>query len=221
MDRVVFAHLEADHVDASPGKGLHGEGGGEAEDPRDLLCGSQVGVDDHVQPDLPLEHIRVPAVVGVADAGDGVLCAETLGDQRADEVRLVHAGDGDDKIGISCARLQQNTDGRAVAVDAHDVQRAVSAAQVGDLVVHKGDVVPFLCQLLGDGIAHLAAAYNNDLHVSSSPPHGAAVFFASVRAAENSAPKIKTCPDIYSHSSTTITVAMEPYSTEYCPTCST
>ena len=63
-------------------------------------------------------------------------------------------------------------------------------------------------------IAHLAAAYDDDLHASSSPPEGAAVCLFSSRAAENSAPSISICPDIYSHSSTTITVAMEPYSTE-------
>ena len=180
-----------------------------------------LGVDDHIEPDLTAQDRRIAEVFRIAHAGDRVLCAKLFRHQAADEVHLIVFRNGDEKIRLAHARLQQNADGRAVAVDAHDIQRAVGTAQVGDLVVHKGDVVPFLCQLLGDGIAHLAAAYNNDLHVSSSPPHGAAVFFTSVRAAENSAPKIKTCPDIYSHSSTTITVAMEPYSTEYCPTCST
>ena len=220
-DGVVRVHLEADHVDAPAGKRLHGDGRREAEDPRDLLRRRQIGVDDHVQPDLPLEHVRVPAVFRVPHPGDGVLRAHAFGDQAAHQIRLVHAGDGDDQIGLPRPGLHQHADGRAVAVDAHGVQRVVRPAQVSGLVVHQRDVVLLLRQLLGDGIAHLAAAYDDDLHLPSSSPNGAAVVSLSMRAAENSAPSTSICPDMYSHSSTTITVAMEPYSTEYCPTCST
>ena len=41
-------------------------GGGEAEDTGDLLRRRQIGVDDDIQPDLPLEDIRIPAVLDVA-----------------------------------------------------------------------------------------------------------------------------------------------------------
>ena len=208
---VALLHLKADHVDASPGKGLDGDGGGEAEDAGDLLCRRQVGVDDHVQPDLPLQHIRIPPVVRVAHPGHGVPCTQTLGDQAAHQVRLVHAGDGNDQIGAADTCLHQHADGSAVSVEAHGVQCAVRPAQMLRLVVHQRDVMLFLCQLLGDGIAHLAAAYDNDPHISSFAPPAR---FSSSSAAENSAPSISTCPDIYSHRSTTITVAIEPYSTE-------
>ena len=213
-DGILRVQLKADHVDAPAGKGLHGDGRWEAEDPRDLLRRGQVGIDDHIQADLPLEHIRVPPVFRVPHPGNGVLCAHAFGDQRAHQVRLVHAGDGDDQVSVPRPGLHQNADGGAVAVDAQHVQRAVRTVQVGGLIVHHRDVVLFLGQLLGNGIAHLAAAYDDDLHASSSPPEGAAVCLFSSRAAANSAPSISICPDIYSHSSTTITVAMEPYSTE-------
>ena len=214
QEGVALLRLEAHHVDASAGEGLDGDGGGEAEDAGDLLGCRQVGVDDHVQPDLPLQHIGVTAVVRVAYPGHGVLRAQALGDEAAHQVRLVHAGDGDDQVGASHAGLHQHADRRAVAVEAHGVQRAVGTAEMLRLVIHQRDVVLLLGQLLGDGIAHLAAAYDDDLHASSSPPEGAAVCLFSSRAAANSAPSISICPDIYSHSSTTITVAMEPYSTE-------
>ena len=204
---VALLHLEADHVDASAGEGLDGDGGGEAEDTGDLLGRRQVGVDDHVQPDLPLQHIGVTAVVRVAYPGHSVLRAQALGDEAAHQVRLVHAGDGDDQVGASYAGLHQHADRRAVAVEAHGVQCAVGTAEMLRLVIHQRDVVLLLGQLLGDGIAHLAAAYDDDLHVSSSAPAARSL---SSSAAENSAPSINTCPDIYSHSSTTITVAIEP-----------
>ena len=110
--------LKADHVDAPTGKGFHRDGRWEAEDPRDLLRRGQVGIDDHIQADLPLKHISVPAVFRVPHPGNGVLCAHAFGDQCAHQVRFVHAGDGDDQVGVPRSGLHQNADGGAVAVDA-------------------------------------------------------------------------------------------------------
>ena len=214
--RVLRQGLQADHIDAAAGKGLHGDGGGKAEDAGYLLGRSQIGVDDHVQSDLPLQDVRILPVLGVADAGHGMTCAQALGDEAADHVGVIHAGDGDDQIRRADAGVHQDADGRAAAVDAHNIHRTVGAGQVGDLVVHHDDVVLLLGQLAGDGVAHLAAAHNDDLHASSSPPdEGAACFFRWIRDADSSAPSIRTCPDIYSHSSTTTMVAMEPYSCAY------
>ena len=137
--------------------------------------------------------------------------AQTLGQQAADHIGVVRAGDGDDQIRRAGSGVHQDADGRAAAGDAHDIQRAVRTGQVGDLVVHHGDVVLLLRQLAGDGVAHLAAAYDEYLHASSSPSgRDAACFLRCVRAEDSSAPKIRIWPDIYSHSSTTMTVAMEP-----------
>lgn len=219
---ILRLRLQADHVDEAASKRLHGDGGGKAEDTGDLLRRRQIGVDDHIQPDLPLEDVRIPAVLGVAYTGDGVAGAQTLCHQAADHIGIVHAGDGDDQIRRADAGIHQYADGCAAAVDTHDIQRVVRLGQMGDLVVHHNDVMLFLLHLACNGVPHLTAAYDNDLHASSSPPDGgAAFFFCCARAADSSAPKISTCPDIYSHSSTTTMVAIEPYSRAYWATFST
>ena len=84
---------------------------------------------------------------------------------------------GDDQVGVPRSGHDQNADGGAVAVDAHGVQRVVRPAQVSGLVVHQRDVVLLLRQLLGDGIAYLAAAYNYDAH--TAPP----IFYTEWRRA--------------------------------------
>lgn len=102
-----------------------------------------------------------------------------------------------------------------VALHAHDVQGAVGPVQGCGVVIHDGDVVILHRQLPGNGIADLAVAYDDDFHACSSPlPDGSRLRLRRRITALYSAPMISTVPLIYSHSSTTTIVAMEPYSTE-------
>ena len=95
---VPLRHLYADHVDTAAGEGLHGGGGGEAEDAGDLPCRRQIGVDDHVHPDLPLQQGGVPAVVRIPHPCDGVLGPHGFGDEATHQIRLVQIADSDDQI---------------------------------------------------------------------------------------------------------------------------
>ena len=212
---VLFRHPEADHVDAPSGEGFHREGRRKAQDPGDLLGRPQVGIDQHIQADLPLQHPGVPAILRVPDPGDGVLRPQLFGDQAAHQVRLVQIGHGDDQVRAADPRRVQHADAGSIALHAHDVQGAVGPVQGCGVVIHDGDVVILYRQLPRNGIADLAVAYDDDFHACSSPlPDGSRLRLRRRITALYSAPMISTVPLIYSHSSTTTTVAMESYSTE-------
>ena len=130
----------------------------------DLAGGGKVGVDDHVQADLPLEHLSIAAIVGVADTSHRVACAQLLGDEAAHQIRLIVVGDSNHQIGVSCACVDEDGDGCAVALHTHDVQRAFAAAQGGGAAVHDGDVVSLLREGLGNGKANFTVANNNNFH---------------------------------------------------------
>ena len=164
-DGVALHYLKADHVDAAPGKGLHTEGGGEGQYPGDFLRRRKVGIDDHIQTDLLFQHLLVPAVIGVADTGDGMARSQLFGDQAADQIDLVLIGDGDHQIGIADAGLDQHTDAGAVALHAQHVHGAFRFPQGAGAGVHHDDIVILLRQRIGDGISHFAVADNNNFHI--------------------------------------------------------
>lgn len=96
-----------------PAKGSTEKAAGKLQDPGDLLGRSQVGIDEHIQADLPLQHPGVPAILRVPDPGDGVLCPQLFGDQAAHQVRLVQIGDGDDQVRAADPRRVQHADAGA------------------------------------------------------------------------------------------------------------
>ena len=209
---VLLLYGEADHVDAAPGKGLHAEGGREGQNPADFQRRRQVGVDDHVQPDFLLQKVGLAAVFRVPDPGHRVLGPQLLGNQAAHQVGLVQVGDGDDQVGAARPGPHQHRDAGGVAHHAHHVQGVLRPGQRLGAPVHHGDVVSLAGELLGDGVAHLAVAYDDNFHVASSP-FRATCTLRCCKTAASSAPRITTTADMYSHSSTTTMAAMEPYST--------
>ena len=161
---ILLCQLHADHGDQTAGERLGNEGGGEREDVGDLAGGGKVGVNDHVEANFPLQHLSVAAIVRVADTGHRVAGAQLLGDEAAHQIRLIVVGDSNHQIGVSCACVDEDGDGCAVALQTHDVQRAFAAAQGGSAAVHDGDVVSFLREGLGNGKANFTVANNNNFH---------------------------------------------------------
>ena len=187
--------VKADHVDAPAGKRLYGEGRGGGHDAGDLLRRGQVGIDDHVKADLLFQHIGIPTILRTAHTGNGVVGAQLLGDEAAEQVRVVQVGDGDDQIRRLCAGLLQHADGGAVALDAHDVQRVLRLVQGGGAVIHHNDVVVLPCQLAGNGVAHLSVSHDDNFHFASSFPSGGRMIFVSLFARRKplySAPMMST-----------------------------
>ena len=110
-----------------------------------------------------LQHHQALGVFRVADAGDGVLRAQLLGRQTADHVQLVAAGDGDDYVRRVDASLDERAHVRAVAADAHHVQRFAGTLQRGVALVDNGDVVTVFAQKLSQRVADLAASDNDNV----------------------------------------------------------
>ena len=98
--------------------------------------------------------------------------AQLLGNEAAQEVRVVQVRHGDDQVRALCAGLLQNPDGRAVALDTHNVQGIFRLVQRGGVVVHHDNIVVLACQLAGNGVAHLTVSHNDDFHLVSSSPSG-------------------------------------------------
>ena len=96
---------------------------------------------------------------------DGI-AAGLLGDRAAEQVELVGARHGDDQVGLPEPGLHQDAQARAVAPDAHDV---IDLRRVADHALADVDdrhVVSLADKLLGQRMANLAAAYNDDMQPS-------------------------------------------------------
>ena len=127
-----------------------------------------LGVDDHIDADLPLEEVGLLVVLRAADTGHGVAGPQLFGDQAADDIQLIGAGDCHHQIRRPDAGLQQDLDGGAAALHTQDVQCAVGISQRLEILVDEHQIVVLSAELAGQGVAHLAVADNDDLHVSLS-----------------------------------------------------
>ena len=139
-------------------------GGGEAEQTGDLHGGGVLRVDDRVDFQVPPQLGHAVGVLLVADAGDGVLGAQTLGGETADHVDLVRAGGGHQKVRLPGTGLPQGGGGHPVAPHRHDVQGVPGPAQGVVVQVHHRYVVLLPHQLFRQGEAHFSTAYNDNIH---------------------------------------------------------
>ena len=151
-------------LQASLGEGLHLHGGGEAEDAGDFPGGGPLGIDGHGEAQLVPHETKLLFIFRIADAGDGVLRPQLPGDQTGEDIQLVAGGGGDQKLRPVHLRLFLHAVYRAVAADAHHIVDVDDVVDEPGILVHDGDVVPVGGELLGQGRAHLARAYDDDFH---------------------------------------------------------
>ena len=83
-------------------------------------------------------------------------------------VHLVHVGGGQDQVGLACAALPEDGGGSAGAFDAHDVQRVAGPVDGLVIVVNDGHVMVFAGEIVGQGRAYLAGAYDEYIHGMSA-----------------------------------------------------
>ena len=157
--------LEADHFHQPARKRFYAEGVRHAQDARDLLRGGMLGVDDHIKPDLAAQNGRVAEILRVAHARHGVLCAQLLCHQAADQVHLVVFRNGDEQIRLAHARLKQDARACAVALHAHNVEHGVGMVKRGAALIDDNEIVILARHLFGNGVAHLAETDNDDFHM--------------------------------------------------------
>ena len=94
--------------------------------------------------------------------------AELAPDHAADEVRLVRGRRGDEQVGVRNVGNAQLIHIRA-ALDHDHIQRGRDIGSALRVTLDDGDVMPFCQELLRNGIAHAASAYDHNFHIPSSP----------------------------------------------------
>ena len=103
------------------------------------------------------------AVIRVAHARNRrQLAARLFGNRAAEQIQLIRAGDGNHQIGLLKPCFLQHAEARAVALNPHHVEHIRRVAHHALVCIHNGDIVPFAHKLLGQRMADLAAAHNND-----------------------------------------------------------
>ena len=80
----------------------------------------------------------------------------------AQQVDLIGTCGGDDHMGLLRPGFQQHVPGHTVALEAHHVQLVGQAVQDGVGLVHDGDAVALVRQVLGQGGAHLSGACDDN-----------------------------------------------------------
>ena len=91
--------------------------------------------------------------------------AELFRHQAADEVHLIIAAHGDDKIRLTHARLQKDAYARAVSFDPHHVERALGPADGIGIRVDNDKLMILDDHLAGDGRADLSGPYDDNTHI--------------------------------------------------------
>ena len=157
---------EADHVHLALGKGIHLHGGRDLKQPGNVRRRGQLRIDGHGKPQLLLDEADLFIITGVAHPCDGLAVSRLSGDQAAQQIYLVLVGNGDQKIRFLHARLLLHPVAGGIAVDAHHIQEISHHPNLLLVRVDDRNLVSFLIELLGQNIAHLAAACDNDPHRS-------------------------------------------------------
>ena len=80
------------------GEFLHLHGGGELNDSGNFKGGVIFGIDQHTDAQLLTHERELAGIFGIADAGDGVPCAELFGDQTGENIQLVRSRGGDKDV---------------------------------------------------------------------------------------------------------------------------
>ena len=166
---VLLPDTEADELHPAPAKGLQIGRRGEAEQAGDLHRRGILRIDHQINAQGILEQGELLGVLHVAHPGDGVLGAQPLRGQGADHVDLIHAGRGDHHVRAPRLRLPQGGQGRAIALDAQDVQGLRGPAEGVVVGINDRDVVLLLGEVLRQGKADLAVSHDDDFQTCFIP----------------------------------------------------
>ena len=96
--------------------------------------------------------------------GDGMLCAQLLGNHAGDDVHLVHGGDRNQHIRLVHPGFHLHIVKRAIALHAQYFVALRHILQAVFLLLNQGDVVPLPAQVAAQHGAHLPRPYNDNPH---------------------------------------------------------
>ena len=166
--RRVGRKLEFEQLDLAAEEGVGLDSRRNAQRPRHLRRADQLRIDGQAQPQIVGNERQFPRVFRVPDAGNGVLRADLLRNEAAQQIQLVRRRHCDQQVCGIHACLDLRLIGRAVSLDAENIERFRRLLKRIGAVVYNGNVMSFPGELLGKRAADLAVSDNDDLHVIHS-----------------------------------------------------
>ena len=166
VETAALSDTEGDDLKLTVGEGVHLGGRGKLQNPGNLLRRHVVRIDGKVEIHDIAQALQTLQILLVAQAHDGVPRTHGPGKLAGHQIGLVVAGGGDEDVSFTGLGLLQHTGCGAVAHAAQHVHGVGRGVQLVALFIDEGDVVPFPAETLGDGVAHLAGACDDDVHGS-------------------------------------------------------
>jgi len=149
-------------------KGVGPHGRRQPQAPRDLGRAGQLRVDGQAQPEVVRNQRKLRIIFRIAHTRDRMLRAGLFGDQAAQQIQLVRRRHCDQQVCGIHACLDLRLIGRAISLDAENIERFRRLLKRIGAVVYNGNVMSFPGELLGKRAADLAVSDNDDLHVIHS-----------------------------------------------------
>ena len=169
--RRIRRKLEFQQLDLAAEEGVGLDSRRNAQRPRHLRRADQLRIDGQAQPQIVGNERQLPRVFRVPDAGNGVLRADLLRNEAAQQIQLVLRRYRDDQLRLVDARLQLRGIRRTVSLNAQNVQILNRPLQRRAAAVDNGDLMPLTRKLLRQRTADLSVAHDHD-------PHGLNSFFS-------------------------------------------
>ena len=159
-----LGNLEGQKLNSALCENINLNGRGEVDNSCNLLRRRKLGVNDHCKTKLVFNIGCVVGIFGIFKSGNGATACRLLRNDTAEQVKLVVACHGDEKIGLVNSGLLLHGTGCAVTDDAHDVIFVCDSLNLCSVLVDDGYVVARPVQLLCKGFTNLATAYDNYIH---------------------------------------------------------
>ena len=156
--RRIRRKLEFQQLDLAAEEGVGLDRRRNAQRPRHLRRADQLRIDGQAQPQIVGNERQLPRVFRVPDAGNGVLRADLLRNEAAQQIQLVLRRYRDDQLRLVDARLQLRGIRRTVSLNAQNVQILNRPLQRRAAAVDNGDLMPLTRKLLRQRTADLSVA---------------------------------------------------------------
>ena len=157
------------HFQPSLGEQLQLGGTGETQHPSAAVRRLQLRVNSHGKPQLLPQKQHLLEVVRIAHPGNDMPGAVFPGHDAAQNVEFIRGCQRHEQLRPGNARLLLHLQGSAGSADAQHIVPAGHALHDLRVVIHHGDFMTFLGQILCHCAAHLADTNHYDPHSSSLP----------------------------------------------------
>ena len=145
-------------------KGIHLHGGGNLNQPCDIRCCGQFRVDGHGQPQFLFNESDFRIIAGITHPGNGLAVSCLSRDQTAQKIYLILVGHRNQQVCLLHAGLFLHMVAGCISLNAHHIQKITHHVDLLLVRIDNGNLMSLFIELLGQNIANLSAACDNDFH---------------------------------------------------------